>query len=357
MPTTNLFFALIQCGIGKRHTLPVTPSAEEWTLLYELSTKQALTGIAFAGIQQLPQEQRPPRETLLKWYAACEKIKTKNTLLNQNSSLVSQKFKAEGFNNCILKGQGIAQLYPTPELRIPGDIDIWLSGGHKKIISYVKKHIPHCIPTYHHVDFPIADGLDIEIHYRPSWAYNPFTNKRLQRYFAKHADEQFSNAITTPGGTFPAPSPAFNRIYILLHIYRHLFFEGIGMRQMLDYYYVTSQPATEKEKAQHIKLLKQLGLYKFAGAVTHAMQQMFALDDTQALTPPRIKEGKYLMQEIMLAGNFGHHDSRYIKSVGTIAKLYNNARRLLSLISHYPSEAIWIPYFKIWHWFWRKSHK
>lgn len=355
--TTALFFALIQCGIGKRSTLPATPCKEQWAQLYELSAKHTLAGIAFAGIQQLPQEQRPPREILIQWYAACERIKAKNSELNSKASSVSSKFKDEGFNNCILKGQGIAQLYPDPTLRTPGDIDIWLSGGHKKIISYVKQFIPDCTPTYHHVDFPIADGLDIEIHYRPSWTYNPFTNKRLQQYFSKHAGQQFSNTITTPGGTFPAPTIAFNRIYILLHIYRHLFFEGIGMRQMLDYYYVTRQPATEKEKAEHITLLKQFGLYKFARATAYAMQQMFAADDTPTLVAPDIKEGKFLLQEIMHAGNFGHHDSRYMKGNGTIAKLNNNTKRLLALIRHYPSEAIWIPYFKIWHWFWRKSHK
>ena len=87
------------------------------------------------------------------------------------------------------------------------------------------------------------------------------------------------------------------------------------------------------------------------------MQQMFAADDTHTLVAPDIKEGKFLLQEIMHAGNFGHHDSRYMKGNGAIAKLHNNTKRLLALIRHYPSEAIWIPYFKLWHWFWRKSHK
>ena len=354
----ELFFYLIRCGIGKQSTLPCTPNTQEWNELVEIAKKQTLTGIAFAGIERLPQEQRPPREILLQWYRMCTLIKSKNAELDRKCAIVSGKFKSEGFGNCILKGQGIAQLYPDPTLRTPGDIDIWLDGGDEKVLEYVKKFFPDCEPTYHHVDFPIAKDLDIEIHYRPSWTYNPFINKRLQRYFEENADEQFTNDITTSEGCFPTPTVAFNRIYILLHIYRHVFFEGIGMRQLLDYYFVLQQEITPEEINEYNELLKSFGLKKFAGATTYVMQQMFGLDSEHTLVEPNRRLGKFLMREIMIAGNFGKYDHRYDLGAQeySFKRAVETVKRTMTLLTRFPDDTLWSPYFKIWHYFWRKRH-
>lgn len=355
----ELFFNLIKCGIGKENVLPRTPAEKEWELLFEMSQKQTLVGIAFAGIERIPQEQRPPRGVLLQWYNMSTLIKNKNAELDKKCAIVSGKFKSEGFNNCILKGQGIAQLYPDPTLRTPGDIDIWLDGGDTRAIGYVKQFFPGCEPTYHHVDFPIAPGLDIEVHYRPTWLYNPITNKRLQRYFETVAQEQFGNGTTTANGSFPSPPPAFNRIYILLHIYRHLFFEGIGMRQMLDYYFVLQQEISPEEKREYIEMLKKFGLRKFAGAATYAMQKMFGLDSEHTLVEPNARLGEFLIREIMIAGNFGKYDHRYDMGAHeyTFKRAVESIRHNMTLLTRFPGETLWSPYFKIWHYFWRKKHK
>ena len=357
--TTELFFALIRCGIGKASALPYTPAPVQWHELFDIAKKQTLVGIAFAGIEKLPQEQRPPKEILLQWYSLCESIKSRNIDLDRKAVAISQKFEAEGFSNCILKGQGIAQLYPNPLLRIPGDIDIWLDGGDSKVIGYVKEIIPECTPTYHHVDFPISKDVDIEIHYRPSWMYNPFTNRRIQRYYKEYAAAQFAHRANTTAGALPCPTVAFNRVYILHHIFRHLFSEGIGIRQLLDYYFVMQQPMTDAEKAGHARLLKQFGLYKFAGAMEHVMQRMFGHDKAHAVIAPDSKEGEFLLREVMAAGNFGMHDTRYSKAVHGFNKAHmgNLAKRALTLLAHYPAETFWTPFFKLWHYFWRKKNR
>ena len=356
---TDIFFCLIRCGIGKGSSLPQNPTPQQWQELFEMAKRQTLAGIAFAGVEALPAEQRPPKEIILHWYTLCENIKRKNAELDRKCAIVSQKFKSEGFDNCILKGQGIAQLYPNPALRTPGDIDIWLGGGERKAIEYVRKHIPDSHPTYHHVDFPIAPGLDIEVHYRPSWMCNPFTNKKIQQFYAGCADKQFANVVKTAGGNFAAPTPLFNRIYILHHIFRHLFFEGIGMRQILDYYFVMQQPMSDEEKREYKALLKRLGLYKFATAVCYVMQRTFAIDNGQCVVEPNAKEGEFLLNEILEAGNFGKYDTRYnATSRGmNVAHISNLVKRTLTILAHYPGEMLWDPLFRVWHFVWRKSKK
>ena len=114
---------------------------------------------------------------------------------------------------------------------------------------------------------------------------------------------------------------------------------------------------SKEEKQQLTNDIRRFKLEKFTGALVYAMQQMFAFDPADFPIAPSPKHGKFLMQEIMLAGNFGKYDNRYISKKSTGALLYNNTRRFFTLIRHYPHEALWAPYFKIWHWFWRKSHK
>ena len=354
----ELFFHLIRCGIGKQSTLPHAPNAQEWSELLNIAIKQTLIGITFAGIERLPQEQRPPKPILLNWHRACEQIKEKNIELNKRSIAVSRKFLQSGFRNCLLKGQGLTQLYPNPNLRTPGDIDIWLEGGCDKILEYIKKYFPKCTPTYHHVDFPISKDVEIEVHFTPSWMYNPINNRRLQEYFAKNAHEQFCNFTTTAQGDLPAPTQTFNCIYILLHIYRHLFQEGIGLRQLLDYYFVLDKGFTHAERNECVKTLKRLGLAKFAAATTYILHEKFGLDSKKQIITPDSRRGEFLLNEVMTAGNFGQYDSRYemVPQEQEFRHFLNSMRRIARLIFQYPGETFWSPYFKVKHYLWRKSH-
>lgn len=353
-----LFMALIRCGIGKARELPHTPTPEQWNLLYHFSCKQAVQGIAFAGIEKLPEHQRPPSHLIIKWFQVVNLIRSRNRELTEACILVTRKFAAEGFRSTILKGQGISRYYSDPSLRVPGDIDIWLEGGCDKVIDYVKSIFPACRPVYHHVDFPVLDGLDVEAHYRPSWMYSPFRNSRLQRYFESRSEAEFANVTLTPEGELHMPSVAFNLVYIPVHIYRHLFVEGIGMRQILDYYYVLQQQVSDEEKRQCVETFKSLGMMRFMRALMYVMQQMFDLDHEQMIVPPATRDGIFLLNEIMESGNFGKQDSRYTaaRRGANLRYMINQCRRSLMLVVYYPSETLWNPIFKVWHALWRKHH-
>ena len=354
----ELFFALIRCGIGTADTLPHQPTAKEWEELLDVSQKQAVVGIAYSGIERLPKEQHPPKQILISFFQASEAIRESNIRNNRISAAVSRKFAEDGFPCTILKGQGIAQLYPDPYRRTPGDTDIWLDGKSGRILNYVRKYFPACTPTYHHVNFPIKKGVDIEIHFTPSWMHNPFRNRRLQKFFTRESARQFSNIIATAEGNFPAPTLEFNRIYILLHIFRHIFQEGIGLRQLIDYYFVLDKGITPAEKAECKRMLKALGLSRFAAATMYMLKEQLGLAEEKLLLKPDVRRGKFLLTEIMIAGNFGKYDSRYaiVPKENELRHFLNSMQRTARLVSQYPSEAIWSPYFKAWHFFWRKHH-
>lgn len=157
----------------------------------------------------------------------------------QDSVKVCKNFENEGFSNCILKGQGNALLYPDPYMRTPGDIDIYLTGARKRVMQYINNVCPNQVMRYHHVDFPVMKTA-IEVHFTPSYMFFPIHNSRMQKWFGKVMDLQCSNVVTLPDGygEITVPMTSFNVIYILSHLYRHVFTEGIGLRQLIDYYFV-----------------------------------------------------------------------------------------------------------------------
>lgn len=335
-------------------------SNDEWKTIYELAKKQTLTGILLEGIKKLPKEQCPPKQVLLQWFTNVENIRKRNQELNRLVIKVSQKFKKDGFKSVILKGQGNALLYPDPLLRTSGDIDIWLDASKKDIIKYVRKYCPNEEIVYHHAEFPVMKACNIEVHFTPSWMNNYFKNKKLQKLFREFKDKQFTHEVSLPDSKekICIPTIEFNRIYILLHIYRHLFDEGIGLRQILDYYYVLKQECSEEEKANSYKWIKELGMQRFCSAVMYMMQEVFGLESKYLICAPSVKEGKFLLDEIMRAGNFGKYDERIVRKQNEshLHKYIRKIKRNSRFIKSYPNEVLWNPIFRLWQYYWRKKN-
>ena len=368
----SLFFELIQISLGHRVAFSRSPSVAEWSALRREAQRQALTGILFAGIEGLPKMQRPPRETLLPWYVVAEKIKEINRGLNREVVRVVEKLERDGFPAVLLKGQGVAALYPDPLLRAPGDIDLWLGVSRTAIMRYARRFAARPHTTYLHTVLPLSKMTEVEAHFTPSLAFSPLRNRRMQRLFATMAPEQFAHRTELPAGAgrICTPTPEFNRIYLLAHIYRHLFDEGIGLRQLLDYYYLLRQGVPGKDRGQSGKessdngdsveavavALKKLGLYRFAQAVMYVEQEVFGLEKEYLLAQPDVRTGRFLLSEIMLAGNFGHYDPRLNRSSGdTRGRIFlRKVRRNWRFVRNYPGEVLCDPFFRLGHYIWRR---
>ena len=446
----KIFFDFLRFCIGSAKEIPVSLKEADWKELYSIAKKQCLVGILFDGIRKLPAEHVGMKKVLLLlWMAESQMLKKANVRLNDAAIQVSEWFQKKGFRTCILKGQGNALMYPNPYFRTPGDIDIWVEGGDKRVISFVRSISPHEKACYHHIEFPSYKGVEVEVHYRPSFLLCFWHNRKLQEYYDRVKEEQFSHRVMLgEQGEIAIPTAEFNLIFQLTHIYAHLMNEGIGLRQLLDYYFVvcdfykvyqksskitpslftlkegsTSHPdplssgAMEKTALQcseplrykdggaskpspgcagwdrlemsgemssdcadassavaHSsfaasssssssaldrvqKELKELGLWKFAGAIMYIMQEVFGMPASRLIVPPNEKYGKFVLNEVLEAGNFGKHDerNRFGKS-----KLGHNLQRVyrdMRLMRYFPAEAMSEPFFRVWHFFWRMKNK
>ena len=129
---------------------------------------------------------------------------------------------------------------------MPGDIDLWMTDDRRRLVKYVRQRCPVVEVVYHHIDFPVLKDVELELHFTPSWMNCWRRNRKLQRMFKEWLPMQLIHQIKLPEvvGTVAVPTLEMNRIYVLLHIYRHLFDEGIVLRQLLDYYFILLQPCT-----------------------------------------------------------------------------------------------------------------
>lgn len=337
------FFDLIKVAIEKKYSLSGIPTPEEWKEIYTLAKQQTIVGILFSALEKLPKEQRPPRPLLLKWFAATEFIRETNSQVNADAVKMCEVIRNDGLRCVVLKGQGIATYYPEPSLRQSGDIDLWIEGGTKMVLKYLRSKGKVSNIVYTHVDAEVPVDTEVEIHHNPSFFYNPIYLKRLRNFLAKQ-DDIFENSIELSNGVgrIYMPTIEFNRYFIILHIYRHLFAEGIGLRQLLDYYYVLLKGGTDKSKQRTMDMFKQTGMMKFVGATMWVMKEVFDMEDKYLLCTPREKDGKQLLNEIMLAGNFGKYDNRIDRTNHNklFPRVWSSIKRKVRFIIDYPQELL-----------------
>ena len=455
----KIFFDFLRFCIGSAKEIPDSLKEADWKELYAIAQKQCLVGILFDGIKKLPAEHvGMKKEILLQWMAESQMLEKANVRLNDAAIQVSEWFLKKGFRTCILKGQGNALMYPNPYSRTPGDIDIWVEGGDKRVISFVRSISPHEKACYHHIEFPSYKGVEVEVHYRPSFLLCFWHNRKLQKYYERVKEQQFSHRVMLgEQGEIAIPTAEFNLIFQLTHIYSHLMNEGIGLRQLVDYYYVLcdfykvyqifSNPSVSLSKGSSTfspspssmvftppsvppfpggrnlrsgdvtapsrcseplrskdggpkrsspdcagwdrrdaigdmtsvtaftdssataarssstaidrvqEELKELGLWKFAGGIMYIMQEVFGMPASRLIVPPNEKYGKFVLNEVLEAGNFGKHDAR--NRFGRL-KLGHNLQRVyrdIRLVKFFPAEALCEPLFRTWHFFWRLKYK
>ena len=221
----------------------------DWQELYSFASKQALLGLCFEGIERLGKEypeelkQNPiRRELLMTWMGKTQQIRRQNMKVNAVAGKLYSKFREDGLRCCILKGQGSALMYPNPYSRTPGDIDVWVNASREYLTEYAKRHFNlEDDIRFHHLETTM-DGVPVELHFFPCSMNNPIYNARLQKWFKRNVDLQCSNVVSLPDGIgeIAIPTTAFNVVYQLTHLYHHFFDEGIGMRQIIDYFLVVN---------------------------------------------------------------------------------------------------------------------
>ena len=361
-------FAFLKYCLGNMRNMNRVIAGMDWQELYSFASKQAILGLCFDGIERLGKEypeelkQNPiGRELLMTWMGKAQQIRRQNMKVNAVAGKLFLMLWEDGLRCCILKGQGNALMYPNPYSRNPGDIDVWIDASRERIMEYTQKRFELGDDIrLQHLETSL-DGVPVELHFFPCSMNNPIYHARLQKWFRRNADLQWSHIVGLPDGTgdIAIPTTAFNVVYQLTHLYHHFFDEGIGMRQIIDYYYVVNNDELLAIKDTLQKELKHLGLWKFAGAVMYVLHEALGLSGEKMIAPMDEKRGKLLLTEILNGGNFGKHFTKYghFTQQGMAKKYFLKIWRNMHFVRFYPAEALSEPIFRTWHFFWRMKNR
>jgi hypothetical protein len=336
------------------------PSVEGWSDLYEESERQAVTGVMVAGLERLKANtddtSNLPLEQLLQWIGISEQIRQGNLALTKRCKELQRIIVEIGYESSILKGQGVALYYDESlrDLRQSGDIDIFVGCGLKGAIG-----IAHRLGVetpdwdYKHLHLDVFEDAEVEMHYRVEVLLNLWKNRKLQNWLKNNSALLYSekDGLTTP-------STLFNVFYILLHIYRHFLYEGVGMRQIVDYYFVLRDVNCAKiDVGFSLEAVSQFGMERFAKGLMWVMIETLGMPRELMLWEPDEKEGKFILEEVMAGGNFGHHDERLTHGSGKWNMVKQVCRHNWHLMSHYPTDVVWAPVWFVWHKCWKNFQR
>lgn len=332
----------------------------DWESFFRFSQEQTLTGIMFDGVQRLSKGFAPEQALLFRWIGQSQALRKQNWTLNRATAYIYNKVTAEGYRCCILKGQGNAVMYPDPHSRMPGDVDVWVDASRedlRKLAAMLVELGGTMGPeSLNHIELTLR-GVPVELHSTPAIMHNPIHNRRLQAWLRDNVDQQCAHHVILPdaAGEVAVPTNTFNVVYQLFHLYHHYFFEGVGLRQVVDYYYVVSNvdrssfPALQRDT-------KHLGLSHFAGAMMYVLHEVLGLMPEKMFVSIDEQRGQLLLDEILTGGNFGKYAKSSCFGVGFWGHNLQRISRDLRLLRYYPAEALSEPIFRVWHFFWRMKN-
>ena len=381
----RLFFELLFVCTGAKNSLSRPYTEEQWNDALELAQEQAVDGVLLSAIERLPEEQRPPKMVLLQWIGSVQMVEQNTAALTKAGREVVAFFRNKGLACSLLKGAAVGRYYPEPLRRTSGDVDIWVDGGRKKIYDFARKFDKDGKlygVNYQHIHLHLMEDVHVEVHIWPSYLSSPLRNRRLHQFCNLHRPTMDSDM----------PSLAFDRVFILLHAYQHFCGHGVGLRQIMDYYYVlkgsfednhndnlletaVAEQATKgrandnkgalrsksfknfnqnHSKEDAVYWIRQLGMNRFASGLMWVLREFFGLEEQYLLLEPNEKEGRFIIQEVMQTGNMGHSDTRNWGSLKSPqSRFFFNLRRDIYLAKHCPHEVLWQPFFSLWLYVWR----
>lgn len=307
---SQALFTLLRAGLWGDHVDDLTCfplSTNGWKELFDEARRQTVTGIVYHGITLLPENMMPPLPILSKWVAEIDRIERYNHLMNNALDALLRMFESYGIIPIVLKGQGIAALYETPQWRECGDIDIYIYQKDTARVADILKR--EGISPERHADGSICytfQGVEVEHHSSMIDIAVPAKKRYIDSII------QEDKRHTSKMGTLQMSTPTLTTNLLMLnaHIMKHAIGKGVGLRQLCDLaraYHIYNKEIDDNKLAE---LYRNIGIERWS-MLLHAFlikhlglpqgEQPYKDLDNEDTTP--------LLDIILRGGNFGQHQT------------------------------------------------
>ena len=341
--TDRQFFALLRSGLWNEvpERAPFDGGVD-WEALYRLSFAQTVGPLVTDGVNRLPKEYLPAEpERLDPFLGDMMATAQRNRVLD---SFIPKVFHAlRGIPVVLVKGQSLAQDYPDPERRQPGDIDLLLPpssyAAAKEILLPKATHVSkEDVQTLHQgMHFY---SVEVELH----GSISTLMSRKLDRQLAALLKEQFDGrslpTVTIGGAEIPVPEANFNAVYIFVHFLQHYWSGGVGLRQFVDW---TTFVSVHKRDIHPVILeqrLEELGLLNLWKVFTGFAQEYLGCpaEKLPLATRPKPRKNARIWRYVRRCGNFGKNQDRKRKKESYLVRKIHSLWRLViaDRLRHFP---------------------
>lgn len=357
MPSYKPYIDFIRYSIRSLPAVPDSCSEINWADYYDFCLRQGIAGLVYDGLER--SKLRIPQSMLFGWIGMSESIKSTNLIIDKQCQQICRFWEKQDYCFCILKGQVNATMYPNPELRSPGDIDIWVyknddrrcKKAEDKVAEIIRiaQHVaPKGHYSLHHVTMPVFNDTSVEVHYRPVFLDNWWKDKKLIRYVNEVKEEQFKNKITLADGESEVCglTDEFNAVFLLLHMWHHLLSTRNNFKQLIDYYFLLKRDIPTKKREAIGWIFKDLGVLKYARGIMWIENKILGLPYNYLIVDPDEKIGQLLLNETL-------HYGENKKKRGKVGTLISRVTRNVHLFWYFPSPVLIAPIYLMWHQWWK----
>ena len=236
------FFSLLRTGLwGTEPEVSLFAGETDWETVFLMAKEQTVVPTVADGVESLLSRTdiEIPREVRKRFASGLLKTEQRNRRMDRLSTYLFQKAEAEGIPCVILKGQGVARCYPVPLRRQSGDVDVVV------------------LPE----DFErICAHLQVEFHGSIESELTRRTDCRLEVLHRELFAEGGIRILEEGDFRIPVPSVRFDTQYLLSHLYKHFFQEGVGLRQVCDWMMFVHAHAAELDADVLAEDLRKIGL-------------------------------------------------------------------------------------------------
>lgn len=284
----------------------------DWQAVARLAKEQSILALVVGSMLRLPREMQPERGLRLELALAEDMIATHAQRHHRRLQAVYRDYEAEGFFVVMLKGVTMANLYPRPELRSLGDVDLFLprEGEYERANEWIRSRGYQLFGSSVYEQAYKRDKLVVENHRLLTYFGIPHYDKLMTAIVAD-IDRQDAWAYTTIEGQRYRTLPLeLNAVYVFHHILHHFSYLGIGLRQICDWVLLMQHYGSSldvdvfTDYATRLDLLRPMRYFALM-----AVEYLGASPDTFPFALPRDEDAramaKLIIEDTFVGGNFG----------------------------------------------------
>lgn len=311
------FFSLLRSGLkGTEPEEVLFAGPVDWAAIYAMADSQTVAPLVTDGIDRLPAARKPSIEILEPFLADVLATEMRNAALDHFSAVIFRKFKLKkDIPVLMVKGQGLARLYPVPSHRQPGDIDLLvLPDGYRAVRDMLLAKAHDAEPEHTQIlhQGMTFGNIEVEVH----GTVSTLMSVRLDRKMAALMENMFAEKdfLTEDfeGVTIPMPGPLFNAVYILVHFLHHYWSGGVGLRQLIDWGIFVNRYYDSLDGRRLEAVLRDLGIFRIWQTFAGLSVSLLGADKDRFPFWTDRYASKYpgIIRYILKSGNFGRMKQR-----------------------------------------------